>query len=205
MRQEIEAELLIEAVRALGGKQPAPEALQLRVGQDHLHEPFGQSPAPVLFQHEDVGQVAEGGPVGDHPGEADLFLSVVDAETERVGNRSGDELALRILLTHIAVNGPKLRADVVRMAKHADASMVVCGHSHVPFIGEDRGLVMFNPGSAGPRRFSLPILFGTLDFGPEGVRLTHIDCETGERAEPIEGVQASGRWARVCHARTACR
>lgn len=98
--------------------------------------------------------------------------------------RSGDDLALRILLTHIAVNGPKLRADVVRMAKAADASMVVCGHSHVPFIGEDRGLVMFNPGSAGPRRFSLPILFGTLDVSPGGIRLTHVDCETGERWTP---------------------
>lgn len=98
--------------------------------------------------------------------------------------KSGDELALRILLTHIAVNGPRLRADVVRLAKAAEASMVICGHSHVPFIGEDRGLVMFNPGSAGPRRFSLPILFGTLELSPRGVRLTHVDCETGERWTP---------------------
>jgi putative phosphoesterase len=98
--------------------------------------------------------------------------------------RRGDELALRILLTHIAVNGPKLRADVVRTAKAAEASLVVCGHSHVPFIGEDRGLVMFNPGSAGPRRFSLPILLGTIDLSPGGIRLTHIDCESGERWTP---------------------
>jgi uncharacterized protein len=86
---------------------------------------------------------------------------------------------LRILLVHIAVHGPRLRADAARLAKDAGASLVVCGHSHVPFIGKDRGLAVFNPGSVGPRRFALPIVFGTIDIGPDGVRLAHIDCETG--------------------------
>jgi uncharacterized protein len=91
---------------------------------------------------------------------------------------------IRILMTHIAVYGPRLRADVVRLAKSERASMIVCGHSHVPFIGEDRGLTMFNPGSIGPRRFHLPIVFGTIDVSPRGVRLAHVDCETGERWLP---------------------
>src|SRR3954470_23919197 len=92
---------------------------------------------------------------------------------------SHGDLALRILLVHIAVNGPKLRADIVRLARAADASLVVCGHSHVPFIGRDRGLTVFNPGSVGPRRFHLPILFGTIDVTSAGLRLAHVDCETG--------------------------
>jgi len=54
----------------------------------------------------------------------------------------------------------------------------------VPFIGEDRGITMFNPGSIGPRRFHLPIVFGTLELSPERVRLAHIDCETGRRWLP---------------------
>ena len=90
-----------------------------------------------------------------------------------------DGKALRILLVHIAVYGPKIRADVARMAQAESATLVVCGHSHVPFIGQDRGLTVFNPGSIGPRRFSLPIVFGTIDFAPGGVRLAHVDCETG--------------------------
>jgi putative phosphoesterase len=93
-------------------------------------------------------------------------------------------VALRILLVHIAVNGPRLRADIARLAHAEKASLVVCGHSHVPFIGRDRGLTMFNPGSIGPRRFRLPILFGTVDVTREDVRLTHIDCETGARWTP---------------------
>ena len=70
--------------------------------------------------------------------------------------------ALTIFMTHIAVAGPRLRAEVARRATAAGAHLVVCGHSHVPFLGRDRGLAMFNPGSAGPRRFELPIVYGTM-------------------------------------------
>jgi putative phosphoesterase len=87
---------------------------------------------------------------------------------------------LRILMTHIALYGPKLRAPVARMAEAEGAALVVCGHSHVPFIGSDHGLTVFNPGSIGPRRFTLPIVLGTIDLGPAGLRLAHVDAATGE-------------------------
>ena len=92
--------------------------------------------------------------------------------------------SMRILMTHIAVYGPKIRAEVARRARAGKATLIVCGHSHVPFIGQDAGLTVFNPGSIGPRRFSLPIVFGTIDIAPTGVRLTHIDCETGQPWTP---------------------
>jgi uncharacterized protein len=92
--------------------------------------------------------------------------------------------SLRILVTHIAVYGPKLRSEVVKMAKDEGAQLVVCGHSHVPFIGVDRGITVFNPGSIGPRRFALPIVLGRIDIGPAGVRLAHVDAQTGQRWLP---------------------
>lgn len=92
---------------------------------------------------------------------------------------SADALAMRILLVHIAVDGPRLRADVGRLARAEGASLVVCGHSHVPFIGRDRELSVFNPGSVGPRRFRLPIVFGTLELAAGKARLAHVNCETG--------------------------
>ena len=91
----------------------------------------------------------------------------------------GLEGAFRILLTHIAVDGPRLRADVARIAAAEDASLVVCGHSHVPFAAADRGFTVFNPGSVGPRRFQLPIVFGLIELSAKGVSVAHIDCETG--------------------------
>jgi uncharacterized protein len=96
----------------------------------------------------------------------------------------GSTAALRILVVHIGVNGPRIRADVARLAKAKDASLVICGHSHVPFIGKDRELLVFNPGSVGPRRFQLPIVFGTIVVRPDGMRFAHVDCETGERWSP---------------------
>jgi putative phosphoesterase len=92
---------------------------------------------------------------------------------------SGDATLLRILLLHIAVAGPKLRADAARLARAREASLVVCGHSHVPLVARDRDLAVFNPGSVGPRRFRLPIALGTIDLTPSDVRLAHYDCETG--------------------------
>ncbi|SEJ62120.1 Calcineurin-like phosphoesterase superfamily domain-containing protein, partial [Azotobacter beijerinckii] len=37
-----------------------------------------------------------------------------------------------------------------------------CGHSHKPLIEEKGGLLLVNPGSAGPRRFRLPVAVGLL-------------------------------------------
>ena len=110
----------------------------------------------------------------------------IDAPTGQVPDvvtlelMDGERMKLRLLLLHIAVYGPKLRAEVARLATRERASLVVCGHSHVPFIGRDRGVTLFNPGSIGPRRFQLPIILGTIDISRESARLTHIDCETGK-------------------------
>lgn len=95
-----------------------------------------------------------------------------------------DATLLRLLLLHIAVYGPKLRADAARRAAAAHASVVVCGHSHVPFIGRDRDLTVFNPGSIGPRRFHLPIVFGVMDVKDGRLTMRHVDCETGEQWLP---------------------
>jgi len=45
--------------------------------------------------------------------------------------------------------------------------VVISGHSHKPLIEERAGILYVNPGSAGPRRFRLPISVGrlTLDAG----------------------------------------
>ncbi|CAN96555.1 unnamed protein product [Sorangium cellulosum So ce56] len=98
--------------------------------------------------------------------------------------RDGDETVLTALLLHIALYGGKLRADVIRLAAEVGASLVLCGHSHVPFMGRDRGLTAFNPGSIGPRRFLLPIVFGVVEIDRKRVALRHVDCETGETWMP---------------------
>src|ERR1035441_5265531 len=41
---------------------------------------------------------------------------------------------------------------------------VLFGHSHVPNFYTRKGVLYFNPGSCGPRRFQLPITVGLLTF-----------------------------------------
>lgn len=85
-----------------------------------------------------------------------------------------------LMLLHIAVAGPRLRGDAAKLARDEGAAVVVCGHSHVPFIGRDKDLTIFNPGSIGPRRFHLPIVFGVMDISPERLSMKHVSCETGK-------------------------
>lgn len=47
---------------------------------------------------------------------------------------------------------------------------VISGHSHRPALEKRSGVLYMNPGSAGPRRFSLPISLGRLIATDEGLR-----------------------------------
>jgi uncharacterized protein len=54
---------------------------------------------------------------------------------------------------------------------------VIFGHSHKPSIEWRKGVLFFNPGSAGPKRFSLPVSLGKLTvangkINPELIDLT---------------------------------
>src|SRR6266496_3294424 len=44
----------------------------------------------------------------------------------------------------------------------AGFAAVICGHSHVPQQEVKNDVLYFNPGSAGPKRFDLPVLLGRL-------------------------------------------
>jgi uncharacterized protein len=48
--------------------------------------------------------------------------------------------------------------------------VVVSGHSHVPKIDTADGVLYLNPGSAGRRRFRLPVTLATIDVSPSGLR-----------------------------------
>jgi putative phosphoesterase len=51
--------------------------------------------------------------------------------------------------------------------KAAKMDVVVSGHSHKPLIETQDGVLYVNPGSAGPRRFTLPISIGFLRLSPK--------------------------------------
>ena len=52
----------------------------------------------------------------------------------------------------------------------AGIDVIVSGHTHVPKIDTVGGVLYLNPGSAGRRRFKLPVTLATLEVTREGVR-----------------------------------
>ena len=100
------------------------------------------------------------------------------AELERIaplsvvrGNNDGDAWAGGIpesLTLRFGAISLYVLHDLKRLAidPRAEAiDVVIAGHSHKPLHDERDGVLYLNPGSAGPRRFKLPI----------GVALLHID------------------------------
>jgi putative phosphoesterase len=51
----------------------------------------------------------------------------------------------------------------------AGIDVIISGHSHVPKIDTVGGVLYLNPGSAGRRRFRLPITLATLEVTPDGI------------------------------------
>ena len=57
--------------------------------------------------------------------------------------------------------------------------VIVSGHSHVPKINTVDGLLYLNPGSAGRRRFKLPITLARLEIAPDGLKPIIHDLDVG--------------------------
>jgi len=56
--------------------------------------------------------------------------------------------------------------------------VVIYGHSHQPKIEEKNGVLYFNPGSAGPRRFQWPVSVGRLMIADGRVRAELVELVT---------------------------
>ena len=69
--------------------------------------------------------------------------------------------------------------------------VVISGHSHRPSVERRPGLLLLNPGSAGPRRFSLPITIARLSLGTAGPRAEIVELDIG--AEPARRQRGAGR------------
>ena len=63
--------------------------------------------------------------------------------------------------------------------KAAGFHIVVSGHSHKPGRSERDGVLYINPGSAGPRRFTLPVTVARLDLASTPWHVEFVDLEKG--------------------------
>ncbi|HEX4154044.1 MAG TPA: metallophosphoesterase family protein [Acidobacteriaceae bacterium] len=66
-------------------------------------------------------------------------------------------------------------ADLDLNPQAAGIRVVISGHSHKPAVTERNGILYLNPGSAGPRRFSLPTTIAHLYIEPASVHAEIIE------------------------------
>ncbi|HBH61048.1 MAG TPA: metallophosphoesterase [Nitrospiraceae bacterium] len=59
----------------------------------------------------------------------------------------------------------------------ADIRVIIHGHSHRPAIQEYEGLLYINPGSAGPRRFKLPVTVALLHIKGKNLHAEIVDVQ----------------------------
>jgi putative phosphoesterase len=74
------------------------------------------------------------------------------------GLRETDVVNVGEVLIYVVHDLAQMDLDPVAAGFH----VVVSGHSHRPAIEERTGVLYVNPGSAGPRRFTLPVSVGEL-------------------------------------------
>jgi putative phosphoesterase len=170
---------------------PDPESGIIAVISDTHGKPHPNL-FPILEQHH-PSLILHAGDIGD----LDLITELeavsqtiyVRGNVDPAGPEWPDSVALRIrlgmssqldlLLVHFAVARLKLNHEVLTLLRESPAQIVVFGHSHVPFLGRDGKIGLFNPGSAGPSRMGLPTTMGFIEIRNGQLRFEHLDLRTG--------------------------
>jgi putative phosphoesterase len=80
--------------------------------------------------------------------------------TERLAIIGGHTFYIR----HQFATAEKMSAAQQRLVEQRMPDAVIFGHSHQAYSGLWRGTLLFNPGSAGPKRFNLPRSIGLLEL-----------------------------------------
>jgi uncharacterized protein len=132
---------------------------------------------PEVFEvFREVDHILHAGDVGKW--DIVVELQAVAPVTAVYGNTDGAELRSRLPqvatlrldgLDIVVTHGDQLGAPTpARLhAAYPDGEILLFGHTHQPLLElVDRTVTVMNPGSAGPRRFNLPVSVGILELEP---------------------------------------
>jgi uncharacterized protein len=130
-----------------------------------------------------VDHIIHGGDIGDP--EIITALRRIAPVTAIRGNVDTDEWATEFAETELVRLAGRLfyvlhdlnALQVDPVAEGID--VIVSGHSHMPNIATVDGVLYVNPGSAGRRRFKLPITLASLEVAPDGLNPIIHDLEVG--------------------------
>ena len=99
---------------------------------------------------EVIDRLEEIAPVFAVEGNNDSFSRFPVERLEEMAGR-------RVVIRHIFGELHQLKQNDRKMVEEIQPDVVVFGHSHRPYQHVLNKTLLFNPGSAGPRRFELPV------------------------------------------------
>lgn len=80
----------------------------------------------------------------------------------------------RVALYHRLYEGGRLTREGAEFLARKQPAICVYGHTHQPKVEWQEGMLLFNPGSAGPKRFHLPRAVGLLLLDAGTIDARHI-------------------------------
>jgi uncharacterized protein len=122
-----------------------PEALVALRGSDHIVHAGDVGDPEILDQLRKIAPVTAVRGNVDRGGWAGALPKTEILEADRTA----------IYILHIL-------SELDLKPESAGFAVVIYGHSHMPKQETKNGVIFFNPGSAGPRRFNLPVTVGRL-------------------------------------------
>jgi putative phosphoesterase len=159
----------------------------LRIGivsDTHLRSGDVTLPAPLVRGLEGVDRIIHAGD-WTHPDVIPLFERIAPVDSV-AGNNDGPDIVRRfgrIALLELGGrriglihgDGPYASTEerAWRAFQHNDVDIIVFGHSHVPYMEERQGVVLFNPGSPTDKRFQKRYSYGILEIRDGTFRLEH--------------------------------
>lgn len=128
-----------------------------------------------------VEHILHAGDVGD-PAILDALRSIAPVTAIRGNIDEGGECGYLSATELVELDGRSIYMlhDVKQLDLNPEAAgiaAVVFGHSHKPLIEWRRGVLFLNPGSAGPRRFQLPVTVSWLQIGPDSLTARIVELE----------------------------
>jgi putative phosphoesterase len=121
-----------------------------------------------------VVAIVHAGDVGD-PAILDELGGIAPVTAVR-GNVDRGDLARRlpgsavVTVDGVTIYVLHILEDLDLDPRTAGVRVVVSGHTHEPAVRTRNGVLYVNPGSAGPRRFRLPVTVALLTVGPDEPR-----------------------------------
>ena len=136
---------------------------------------------PAIRRHfRSVDHILHAGDIGDRSVIEELEkiapVTVVSGNIDNNDEQSGFpaeaviELAgLRVAIRHILYEGGKMTKEGRAFLEHEHPDVCIFGHTHQPKVEWYGKTLLFNPGSAGPKRFKLPRGLGVLVLARRGI------------------------------------